>query len=182
MLGNRFRFSRRSQRSRRLVWVGPYQGRVEPDPTLVVPILGRTNSRKTNLSRKRQHIKTPLVSIVDDDWSLVEATVSLLQSLGYLVKGFRSAEDFLESRQLLETDCLILDIRMPSMGGFELQRRLAARNYQIPIIFVTSYDSEDAQIQAARAGAVGFLYKPFSQESLFRAVRSALGSRRKDRS
>jgi two-component system, LuxR family, response regulator FixJ len=71
---------------------------------------------------------------------------------------------------------------MPSMGGFELQRRLAARNYQIPIIFVTSYDSEDAQIQAARAGAVGFLYKPFSQESLFRAVRSALGSQRKDRS
>jgi FixJ family two-component response regulator len=134
------------------------------------------------LSRKRQHIKTRLVSIVDDDWSLVEATVSLLQSLGYSVKGFRSAEDFLESRQLLETDCLILDILMPSMGGFELQRRLAARNYQIPIIFVTSYDSEDAQIQAARAGAVGFLYKPFSQESLFRAVRSALGSQRKDRS
>jgi FixJ family two-component response regulator len=134
------------------------------------------------LSKKRQRVKTPLVSIVDDDWSLVEATVSLIQSLGYVAKGFRSAEDFLESRQLLETDCLILDIRMPSMGGFELQSRIAAGNYQIPIIFVTSYDSEDAQLQATRAGAVGFLYKPFSQESLFRAVRSALGSQRKDRS
>ena len=134
------------------------------------------------MSRKRQHIKTPLVSIVDDDWSLVEATVSLLQSLGYLAEGFRSAEDFLESRELLKTDCLILDILMPSMGGFELQRRLAARNCQIPIIFVTSYDGEDAQIQAVQAGAVGFLCKPFSQESLFGAVRSALGSQRKDRS
>jgi FixJ family two-component response regulator len=71
---------------------------------------------------------------------------------------------------------------MPSMGGFELQRRLAARNYQIPIIFVTSYDSEDARIQAAQAGAMGLLYKPFSQESLFLALRSALGSPRKDRS
>jgi FixJ family two-component response regulator len=134
------------------------------------------------LSKKRQQIKTPLISIVDDDWSLVEATVSLIQSVGYLAEGFRSAEDFLKSSQLLKTDCLILDIRMPSIGGFELQRRLAARNYQIPIIFVTSYDGEDAQIQAAQAGAVGFLCKPFSQESLFRAVRSALGSQRKERS
>ena len=134
------------------------------------------------MSSKRQQIKTPLVSIVDDDWSLVEATVSLVQSVGYSAEGFCSAEDFLESRQLLKTDCLILDIRMPSMGGFELQRRLAAGSYQIPIIFVTSYDTEDARIQAAQTGAVGLLYKPFSQESLFLAVRSALGSRRKDTS
>jgi FixJ family two-component response regulator len=134
------------------------------------------------LSRKRQHIKIPVISIVDDDWSLVEATVSLIESLGYVAEGFRSPEDFLKSGHLLKTDCLILDIRMPSMGGFELQRTLAARNYQIPIIFATSFDSKDARIQAAQAGAVEFLCKPFSQESLFRAVRSALGSQRKDRS
>ena len=134
------------------------------------------------MSKEPQRGKTPLVSIVDDDWSLVEATVSLVQSLGYVAEGFCSAEDFLDSRQLLKTDCLILDIRMPSMGGFELQRRLAARSYQIPIIFVTSYDTDDARIQAAQAGAVGLLYKPFSQESLFLAVRSALRSQTKDRS
>ena len=134
------------------------------------------------MSKRRQHIKTPLISIVDDDWSLVEAIVSLIQSVGYLAEGFCSAEDFLKSSQLLKTDCLILDLCMPLMGGFELQRRLAARNYQIPIIFVTSYDGEDTQIQAAQAGAVGFLRKPFSQESLFLAVRSALGSQRKDES
>ena len=134
------------------------------------------------MSRKRQHIKTPLVSIVDDDWSLVEATVSLVQSLGYSAEGFRSAEDFLESKQLLKTDCLILDIRMPSMGGFELQRRLAAGNYRISIIFVTSYDSENMRTQAVQTGAVEFLCKPFSQESLSRAVRSALGKHKQDRS
>jgi two-component system response regulator FixJ len=111
---------------------------------------------------------------VDDDRSVVEAMVSLIQSVGYRAKGFRSAEDFLKSRQLLNTACLILDVFMPSMGGFELQRRLAARNYRIPIIFITSFDSDDVHIQASQAGAVGFLRKPFSQESLFQAVRSAL--------
>ena len=102
--------------------------------------------------------------------------ISLIQSVGYRAKGFRSAEDFLKSRQLLNTTCLILDMRMPSVGGLELQRRLAARNYRIPIIFVTSYDSDDVRTQALQAGAVGFLRKPFSQESLFQAVRSALAN------
>ena len=126
------------------------------------------------MGKKRQHIKVPLISIVDDDQSVVEAMVSLIQSVGYKAKGFRSAEDFLKSRQLLNTACLILDVLMPSMGGFELQRRLAASNYRIPIIFITSFDSDDVRIRAFQAGAVEFLCKPFSQESLFQAVRSAL--------
>jgi len=126
------------------------------------------------LGKKRQHIKVPLISVVDDDRSVVEAMVSLIQSVGYQAKGFRSAEEFLKSRQLLNTACLILDVRMPSMGGFELQRRMAAGNYRIPIIFITAYDSDDVRSQAFQAGAVGLLCKPFSQESLFQAVRSAL--------
>jgi FixJ family two-component response regulator len=128
------------------------------------------------LSKKRQHIKVPLISVVDDDRSVVEAMVSLIQSVGYKAKGFRSAEDFLKSRQLLNTACLILDVRMPSMGGFELQRWLAAGNYRIPIIFITAYDSDDVRIQAFQAGAAGVLCKPFSQESLFQAMRSALAN------
>ena len=126
------------------------------------------------MGKKRQHLKVPLISIVDDDLSVVEAMVSLIQSVGYKAKGFLSAEDFLESRQLLNTACLILDVRMPSMGGFELQRRMAAGNYRIPIIFITAYDSDDVRSQAFQAGAVGLLCKPFGQESLFQAVRSAL--------
>ena len=99
-----------------------------------------------------------------------------ISSVGYKAKGFRSAEDFLKSRQLLNTACLILDVRMPSMGGFELQRRLAAKSYRIPIIFITAYDGDDVHGQALQAGAAGLLCKPFSQESLFQAVRSALAN------
>jgi FixJ family two-component response regulator len=126
------------------------------------------------LGKKRQHKKVPLISIVDDDRSVVEAMISLIQSVGYKAKGFRSTEEFLKSRQLLNTACLILDVHMPSMGGFELQRRLLAGNYQIPIIFITAYDSDDVRSQALQAEAVGLLGKPFSQESLFQAVRFAL--------
>ena len=133
------------------------------------------------MAKKRQQTKIPLICIVDDDESLVEATVSLVESVGYIAEGFCSSEDFLKSPQLSRTDCLILDIRMPSMGGFELQRRLAAGNHSIPIIFVTSYDSDDAKTQATEAGAVAFLCKPFSQDSLLQAVRSALASKREDK-
>jgi FixJ family two-component response regulator len=128
------------------------------------------------LSKRRQHIKGSLISVVDDDQSVVEAMVSLLQSVGYQAKGFHSAEDFLKSRQLLDTACLILDVLMPSIGGFELQRRLVARNYRIPIIFITSFDSDDVRIRALQAGAVEFLCKPFSRESLLQALRSALAN------
>jgi FixJ family two-component response regulator len=130
---------------------------------------------------KRQQPKIPLICIVDDDGSVVEATVSLVESIGYIAEGFRSAEDFLKSPQLPNADCLILDIRMPSMDGFELQRRLAAAKHRIPIIFVTSYDGDDAKTEAREAGAVAFLCKPFSQDSLLQAVRSALANEREDK-
>jgi FixJ family two-component response regulator len=128
------------------------------------------------LGRRPQRSRNPLISIIDDDVSLVESIVSLLQSAGYKGKGFHSANDFLKSRQLLSTACLILDVRMPGTGGLELQRRLAAENFKIPIIFITGYDSEVVRARAFQAGAVGFLCKPFSQESLFQAVRSALAN------
>jgi FixJ family two-component response regulator len=128
---------------------------------------------------KRRQTKIPLICVVDDDGSVVEATVSLVESIGYIAEGFRSAEDFLKSPQLPNTNCLILDIR--SMDGFELQRRLTAGNQGIPIIFVTSYDSDDAKTEAREAGAVAFLSKPFSQDSLLQAVRSALASEREDK-
>lgn len=134
------------------------------------------------MAKEPQPVKVPLISIVDDDSSLVDAIVSLLQSIGYLAGGFHSSEDFLQSPQLHDTDCLILDVRMPAIGGLELQQTLATMNYRIPIIFVTSYDSDEVRSQALQAGAVGFLSKPFSQEALSQAVRSALAIRREDRS
>jgi FixJ family two-component response regulator len=91
-----------------------------------------------------------------------------------------SAEQFLSSRQLRQTDCLILDVRMPGIGGLELGRRLAAGGHRIPIVFMTAHGGDDASNQAFQAGAVEFLIKPFSQKSLVRAVHSALADDQKE--
>jgi FixJ family two-component response regulator len=127
------------------------------------------------MSANAKGSQKPLLGVVDDDSLIRDSTVRLLRSFGFRVEAFASAEEFGNSGYLEETDCLILDVRMPEIGGFELQRRLAAMNHRIPIIFITAYDSDDVRTQAFQAGAAGFLGKPFSQQSLLQAVRSALG-------
>ena len=119
--------------------------------------------------------KVPLVSVVDDDRSVVEATVSLLESVGYAATGFLSAQDFLNSPQLRLTSCLILDVCMPGMGGLELQRRLAAERVLTPIIFITAHGDQEVPSEVLTSGATALLRKPFSQESILAALRSALG-------
>jgi len=126
------------------------------------------------------NINNELIAVVDDDKSVVEATVSLMESVGFNAKGFLAAKDFLASHEVHSAACLILDVRIPGMGGLELQRLLAARNARIPIIFITANGSQDVSAKALAAGAVGFLRKPFSQESLLRAVRIALDTSTKD--
>jgi FixJ family two-component response regulator len=115
----------------------------------------------------------PLISVVDDDRCLVEAILCLLESVGYAAAGFISAEDFLNSPQLNRTACLILDLRMPGIGGLQLQRRLAVENVDTPIIFITANGEQEVST-ALRGGAVAVLRKPFKQESLLEALRSAL--------
>jgi len=116
----------------------------------------------------------PLISVVDDDRSIVEAIVSLLESVGYAAAGFVSAQDFLNSPQLRRTACLILDVRMPGIGGLELQRRLAANNIHTPVIFITAHGDQELSAEVLTTGAAALLRKPFSQESLLGALRSAL--------
>jgi len=116
----------------------------------------------------------PFIAVVDDDESVREALQSLLNSMGLKAEGFASAEDFLRSAHVPATRCLILDVRMPGMGGLELQRQLAAAECPIPIIFITAHGDENTRVQALRAGAVDFLAKPFSEEALLAAVHSAL--------
>jgi len=118
-----------------------------------------------------------LISVVDDDPSVLEGVIGLMESVGYPAVGFRSAEEFLNSAQLCRTACLILDVHMPGMGGFELQRRLIAAADHIPIIFITAHGETNVSAQAFRQGAVAFLRKPFSQESLLEAVRSSFARR-----
>ena len=116
----------------------------------------------------------PLISVVDDDRSIVEAIVSLLESVGYNAAGFVSAQDFLNSPQLRRTACLILDLRMPVIGGLELQRRLAAEDVRTPIIFITANGEQEVSAAVMTGGAVAVLRKPFNQESLLGALRLAL--------
>ncbi|MGA8656004.1 MAG: response regulator [Chthoniobacterales bacterium] len=119
-------------------------------------------------------LRIQLISIVDDDESVREATTSLLRSVGFEAKSFSTAENFLSSPFLQDTACLIVDVRMPGLSGPELQRRLAAENRQIPIIFITAHGNGRVQAELMRAGAIDFLPKPFSEEALLCAVRSGL--------
>jgi FixJ family two-component response regulator len=120
----------------------------------------------------------PLVSVVDDDESVRESLQSLLRSVGFAVKVFASAEEFLNSSNPGDSDCLILDVRMPGMSGIELHRRLVGGNHGVPVIFITAHGS-DAEVRARtlKDGAVDYLVKPFSEDALLNAVRTALRSK-----
>ena len=115
-----------------------------------------------------------LISVIDDDESIRRTTTLLIESFGFRAAAFASAEKFLKSGQLHDTSCLILDVRMPDINGLELQSKLAAEGYGIPVIFITAYDDKDSRGRAMRAGAIAFLDKPFSDEQLLQTVRSAL--------
>jgi len=116
----------------------------------------------------------PLVAVVDDDESVREALQSLLRSAGYCAEGFDSAEAFLLSGRLPEMDCLILDVKMPGMGGMALQEMLERIKPPLPTVFLTAHGDEATRRQAAHLGAVGFLRKPCSDEELLNTVRLAL--------
>ena len=118
--------------------------------------------------------KTQLISIVDDDTSVREGTRSLVQSLGHNAATFASAEEYLLSQYVGDTSCLITDLVMPGMSGADLQQRLIADGNDIPVIFITACFDEMACARALKAGAYGFLRKPFSVESLIEYLDSAL--------
>jgi len=122
--------------------------------------------------------KVPVISIVDDDEPVLESTKELVRSLGYIAATFSSAEEFLQSNRLDDTSCLIADVQMPGLGGLELQRRLIDAGYQMPIIFVTAFPEDRTRMRAMKAGAFGFLSKPFSDESLIGCLDRALACRK----
>ncbi len=117
--------------------------------------------------------KRPLVSVVDDDESVRESLPDLLRELGYSVRAFSSAEEFLASDCVGETRCLILDIAMPGMTGPDLQQELTARGQEIPIVFITAQADETVRPRSLEQGAVECLFKPFSDTALFEALNAA---------
>jgi FixJ family two-component response regulator len=118
-----------------------------------------------------------LVSVVDDDDLMRRSTRRLVRSFGLRCEVFASAEDFLGSGCAGETTCLLLDVKMPGMGGLGLQRRLIETGRLVPIVFVSAQAGEDEERRALQAGAAGFLRKPVSKAALLQAIRAVLESR-----
>jgi len=115
-------------------------------------------------------VTQPLVSVVDDDDSTRESLPDLLRTLGYAALAFSSGEEFLASDSLSRTRCLILDIYMPGMSGPDLRRELTVRGREIPIVFITGRTDEAVRSRMFGLGAVGCLFKPFSETALVEAL------------
>ena len=115
-----------------------------------------------------------MISVVDDDVLVRNATENLLMSLGYGVITFASAEEFLASGRAEDTSCVITDVQMPGLSGLDLQQCLVKDGHHLPIIFITAFPSEGVRKRALEAGAIGFLGKPIDEEILIECLDRAL--------
>jgi FixJ family two-component response regulator len=132
---------------------------------------------KFNRSRRCKKLRQiPVISIVDDDESVREATKSLVRSLGLRTMTFGSAEEFLESSQAKTTACLVTDVQMPGLSGVELQQRLIADGQSVPTIFISGLLDERLERDVLRSGALGYLRKPFNIDRLINYIDAALRS------
>jgi len=115
-----------------------------------------------------------VISVIDDDASVRAATDNLLSSHGYLVHTFASAEHFLQSTQLNHSSCVVADVQMPAMSGLDLLTHMRAQGHNVPFIFITAFPEESVRDRALRAGAIGFLAKPFAAPDLIKCVETAV--------
>jgi FixJ family two-component response regulator len=122
-----------------------------------------------------------LVAIVDDDPSVRRGLERLIQSAGWKVESFASAQEFLVFPRTAAPTCLVLDLQLPALSGLDLQKRLAKIGLEIPIVFLTGHGNIPASVQAMKAGAVEFLTKPIDEQDLFRAIREAIERDRRTR-
>lgn len=118
--------------------------------------------------------KKAVIAIVDDDESVREALTSLIRSLGYAAVAFGCAEDLLKSRRRRSVSCVVADVQMPGMTGFELHNRLVASGKPIPTILITAFPDERARERALQSGVICYLTKPFSEDDLLACIRSTL--------
>ena len=116
----------------------------------------------------------PVVFVVDDDLSIRDGLCSLIRSAGLAVRLFPSATEFLQAALPEAPACLVLDLRLPDLGGLELQRRLAGTGVDIPIIFISGHGDIPTTVRAMKAGAVEFLSKPVQDQDLLDAIVQAI--------
>lgn len=115
-----------------------------------------------------------VISIVDDDLSVREGTMDLLNSMGFVVETFQRADDFLQSDRPLRASCLIADMRMPGMTGLELYTHLVRSGSVIPTILITAFPDDRDRARALRAGVICYLAKPFKEDELLACIQFAL--------
>ena len=115
------------------------------------------------------------IGVVEDDTSYARALERLMRSAGFQAKTYASGEDFLRCGSFEEVDCLVLDIHMPGLSGFDVAQSLSDMGHCIPTIFITALDDEDKRKRAMRLGAIGYLSKPFNDQSLLDALHWATG-------
>jgi FixJ family two-component response regulator len=115
-----------------------------------------------------------MVFVVDDDPSFRRSTAMLIESAGFRVESFSSAEEFLQAHRPDIPACLVLDVRLPQLNGLELQRELTEMDIQIPIIFLTGHGDIPMTVQAMKAGASEFLTKPFREQDFLDAIKRAI--------
>ena len=116
----------------------------------------------------------PLISVVDDDESVRESLPDLLREFGFEAQTFSSAEEFLASESVADTNCLVLDVAMPGMSGPDLQQELKIREQSIPIVFITAARDASVRTRLLAQGAVECLFKPFEPADLVQALNAAL--------
>lgn len=119
---------------------------------------------------------TPLIAVVDDNDDVRIAFGRLARSAGLAMEGFASGMDFLRSIEDHEPDCVLLDLRMPGMDGFEVQAALARRHATLPVIVITAHDTAASRARAVALGACACLRKPVDDDVLLAAVAHALGT------
>jgi FixJ family two-component response regulator len=117
---------------------------------------------------------SPIVYVVDDDPSVRRSLVRLIRSAGFRVETFAQAQDFLNQKECLDVNCLILDVNLPGLSGLDLQKELSSKGYSMPIVFITGYGTIPMTVQAMKEGAVEFLEKPVDHQVLLNAIHQAI--------
>ena len=117
----------------------------------------------------------PLLAVVDDDAEVRVALTRLVSSAGFGVETFASGAEFLRSIEDHEPDCVVLDLHMPEMNGFDVQAALAGGHATVPVIVITGHDTSESRVRAVRLGAKAYLCKPVNDEALLTAIGTAIG-------
>jgi FixJ family two-component response regulator len=117
----------------------------------------------------------PLLAVVDDDADVRVALTRLVASAGFAVETFASGAEFLRSVQDHEPDCVVLDLHMPEMGGFDVQGALAVDHEGVPVVVVTGHDTAEGRARAMQLGAKAYLCKPVDDQALLAAIGCAIG-------